>query len=753
MMTISGVLKMRQASGSAIIVAVLAGSAVPVLAQSQPQQTEAPAAASALTDEIIVTARRRAEPLQRVPVAVTAFSEGRLAQQQVDDVNDLNAVIPSLSITNITGSAVAQIYLRGAGQDDSHAASEPPITVYVDDVPYTKAPGQLLDIIELERVEVLRGPQGTLYGRNSTGGAIKFITKRPSLTDTRFVGDLTVGSYRRADLRGSFTTPLSDSFGVRVDAVSRNENGFVRDALRAANNSRPARYNDTRRQVLRLSALWQPSTETSVYGAFDYTNDDGGPVTGVPAIASTPAANLVNNQIVQARPVYGTLLAAPTLSQDQRFKGRGALLNVEHDSGGVQLNAIFGYRGFDLSQGSDTDGGPNVTSLSQTGASVTRGFGFDFVRDWSNDTLTLELKASGGERLKWVAGAFGLRERNESTDIFGRFSEPAAPQSASLFVFDQTTKSISVFGEGSFALTPRLNLSAGARYTSDNKDLDRSHAATLGRPVLSGAPYVASTSKTWSKLTPRVILDWEPSDDVKLYASWSRGFQAGAYQSFPFSLPTANQPFNPTTVDSYEAGLKSSFVGGALVANVAAFRADYKDLPSSIIGGIGAITVLTNDVRLQGIELELRARPTRGLDVYLIGGITDDKFLRSVVAVSAVPGMTANRLKFVPKASARVGVSYTAELANASKLIATTNVTYSGDYYMSTVNTPFAYQPDYTLVGTELTYEAPGGGWALSVGGRNLTDNLYQERSSTGGGGVITYGQPRTWYSRLRIRI
>jgi iron complex outermembrane recepter protein len=107
----------------------------------------------------------------------------------------------------------------------------------------------------------------------------------------------------------------------------------------------------------------------------------------------------------------------------------------------------------------------------------------------------------------------------------------------------------------------------------------------------------------------------------------------------------------------------------------------------------------------------------------------------------------------VPKASARVGVSYTAELANASKLIATTNVTYSGDYYMSTVNTPFAYQPDYTLVGTELTYEAPGGGWALSVGGRNLTDNLYQERSSTGGGGVITYGQPRTWYSRLRIRI
>lgn len=739
--------------GSRILATMLcAGCAGSASAQQVPAE---PAAAEASDlDDVIVTARRRTEPLQKVPIAVTAFSSERLTQQQVDDVNDLSAVVPSLNITNITGSAVAQIYLRGAGQDDSQAASEPPITIYVDDVPYTKAPGQLLDIIELERVEVLRGPQGTLYGRNSTGGAIKFVTKRPSLTDTSFVGDITLGSYRRADLRGSFTTPLSPGLGIRAEAVARNENGFIGDALRTADTSRPERYNDTRRQIFRLSALWQPGAATNVYAAFDYTNDDGGPVTGVPAIASTPAANLIGNQTVQARPVYGTFLAAPTLYQDQRFKGRGALLNVEHDAGGVQLSAVFGYRGFDLHQGSDTDGGPNVTSTSQTGAVVSRGFGFDYVRDWSNDTYTLELKAAGDTgRFNWVVGAFGLREHNLSTDIFGRFTEPAAPQSASLLIFDQTTKSIAAFGEGTFKLTPRLSVSAGARYTSDTKDLYRTHAATLGRPVLSGAPYVADTSKTWSKLTPRVILDWEPVDDVKLYASWSRGFQAGAFQSFPFSLSTANEPFNPTTVDSYELGLKSSFGRGAFVANLAAFRADYKDLPSSIIGTVGAITVLTNDVRLQGLELELRARPVRGLDLYLIGGVTDDKFLRSVVAAPAVPGATENRLKFVPKASARAGATYTADLTNQAQMIGTVNLTYSGDYYMSTVNTPFAYQPDYTLLGAELTYQAPGGRWSLSIGGRNLTDRLYEERASTGGGGTITYGQPRTWYTRFRVRI
>lgn len=711
--------------------------------------------AEANDGEITVTARLRSEPLQEVPIAVTAFSAAGLTAQQIDDVNDLNAVVPSLSITSITGAGIAQIYLRGAGQDDSQAASEPPITIYVDGVPYTKAPGALLDIIEFDRVEVLRGPQGTLYGRNSTGGAVKFVARRPDLNDTRFVGDLTVGSNSRIDLRGSFSTPLAPNFAVKLDAISRNEHGFVKDALFTPGNNRPKRYNDTNRQVIRVSALWEPDDATTVYSAFDYTNDDAGPQTTVPAISSAPAANLVNGKIVQARTVYGPRRAAPTLYEDQTFDGRGLVVDVSHDLGSVSLTGVFGYRGFDLHQGSDTDGGPNVTSISQTGATVSRGFGFDYIRDWSNDTLTLELRAAGGEDgpFTWVAGLFGMHEKNESLDFFGRFSEPAAPQSASFFDFDQKTTSRAAFGEASYELTPTLTLSAGLRYTVDRKEVSRTHAAGLNRPVVSGAPYVANASKTWKEFTPRVILDWEAVDGVKLYASYSRGFQAGAYQSFPFSLTTANQPFEPTTVDSYEAGIKSSFANDRFVANLTAFRADYTDLPSSIIGAIGAIQVLTNDVRLQGLELELRARPLTGLDLYFIGGLTDDKFLRSVVAAPAVPGQTENHLKFVPKSSARIGGNYSYELGKGDRVVLGANLTYSGAFYSSTVNTPFAYQDAYTLLGSEITYEAPDARWAISLGGRNLTDKLYGERAGTGGGGAIVFGEPRTFYARVKVKL
>ncbi|MCC5863420.1 MAG: TonB-dependent receptor, partial [Gammaproteobacteria bacterium] len=183
--------------------------------------------ASSRLDTIVVTARRRTESLQDTPIAISAFSAADLQRQQVDDLLDLNAVVPSLAVSEITGAGVAQIFLRGAGQDDSQAASEQPIGIYIDGVPYTKAPGAILDIIEFERVEVLRGPQGTLYGRNSTGGAIKYVTRRPSLETPRVVADATLGSFDRLDVRGSFSSPVSETFAVKLDVISRSNSGFV----------------------------------------------------------------------------------------------------------------------------------------------------------------------------------------------------------------------------------------------------------------------------------------------------------------------------------------------------------------------------------------------------------------------------------------------------------------------------------------------------------------------------------------------
>ena len=710
----------------------------------------------AIEDEIVVTARLRAETLQDVPIAVTAFNEAGLDQQQVDDLLDLSSVVPTLSIAPLTGGSIAQIYLRGAGQDDSSAASEPPISIYLDGVPYTKSPGAIIDLIEFERIEALRGPQGTLYGRNSTGGALKFETRRPDLDEGRVVGDVTIGSNDRLDLRAALSAPVSDTLALKLDLLSRTQDGFLKDAFAGPGNDRPRTYNDVDTQTARLGAYWEPTDQLSVYATTDVTRSRPGPQATTPGITGAASASLdVSGDISQARPLYATRVAAPTLARDQAFDGYGAMVRAEYEAVSVLLTSILGYRGFELSQGIDTDSGPNVLGITtQTGEVIDRGFGFDFVRDWENDTFSWEgrLTSLGDGPLTWVAGVFALHERNRSDDVFGRFSEPAPFQFASAFSFDQTTRSLSAFGEGSYEVTDRLTLTAGGRITWDEKELDRTHQGAFGLGPL-GVPYEASAKEDWSQFTPRLIADFELAPDVSVYASYARGFQAGAFQSFPFSPTTANEPFDPTKVDSYEVGLRSQFWDRRVTANITGFWADYTDLPSTINSTDGVLVVLTNDVRLAGLEFELSARPTDSLDLYAIVGLTDDDFTRSVVGPSEVPGETENRLKYVSDVTARVGGSYTYDLPRGDSLTGTVNATHTGDFFMSTVNTPFAFQDAYTTLGAELRYVAPDARWQLALGGRNLTDELYRLRASAGQGGNIAFADPETWYLRLRYEM
>jgi iron complex outermembrane receptor protein len=718
---------------------------------------EAQGASDQTRDIVTVTARRREESLQDAPVAVSAFSAADLQTQQVDDLLDLNAVVPTLLVAEITGAGVAQIYLRGAGQDDSQAASEQPIGIYLDGVPYTKAPGAVFDVIEFERIEVLRGPQGTLYGRNATGGAIKYETRRPSLTDSRVVADVTFGTANRLDARASYSAPLSETFAAKVDIISRSRDGFLEDAF-ASNqaNDRPAQYNAVDRQSVRLAGLWEPAGPLTLYMTADLTTDDSGPQSGTPAITSAPGSNLnASGQISQARPLYGPRLAAPTLARPQTFDGYGFMANATYETDAVIYTAIAGYRGFDLAQGIDTDSGPSGFGVvDQNGNTVTRGFGFDFIRDWSNRSATLELQAASNTdgALTWVAGVFAMNESNESDDVFGRFSDNEPFRFGNQFLFDQTTTSLAIYAEGTYAFTDRVELTLGGRYSYDEKELDR-QLLTFSTVASLGAPYDLSTSDSWSQFTPRAILDVDLTDDVSVFASYARGFQAGAYQSFPFSATTANEAFDPTIVDNYEAGLRSQWLDGRFTANLTYFHAEYTDLPSTVTANQGVLEVLTNDVTLSGLEVELSARPTDALSLYAVAGFTNDEFDRSVVGASLVPGATENRLKYVADMTARVGGSYVFDLANGADLTVTANLTHNGDFFMSTVNTPFAFQEAYTTLGAEVTYALPDDRWAVSLGGRNLTDELYQQRASAGGGGVIFFAPPRTWYATIRYEM
>ncbi len=756
------------ASGGAFVAFLTAmGMPAEAAAQSTPVQDERAERAQAenIGNAIIVTARRREETLQDAPVAVSAFTAEDLFDQQVETVLDLSVQVPNLNVSFITASSTAIIFLRGAGQDDTNPPSEQPITVYLDDVPYLKAPGAVFDLIDLESVEVLRGPQGTLYGRNATGGAIKLRTRRPDLDAPRGIARATIGSFDKLDFAGSFSVPLDEQTAVKLDFVSRSDDGFIRDAFAGGNGSRPSRYNATDRRTFRFSALWQPSERLSVFASTDYTDEDAGPFTATPALNTSVDANFRDGEFIDSPDLIGDpYLAAPTLFGNASFTGYGGTVQAEYELDTVNIEAIFGYRGFRQENAFDTDGGPSRGTFN--GAAFTRsGNAFDFVRDWEHDAYTLELKAASTNEgpFSWIGGIFLLQEDNVATSVLGRYTDPAnvANPSATAQDQDQRTRSFAVFGEVSYRPLDWLELTAGLRYTTDEKTLTVEQYGAFGLPLFFGAFFPPfgplEAEANFDRFTPRFIIDADLTNDISVYASYAQGFQAGAFQGFQLTAANAVVPISETVVSSYEIGLRSSLLDERLFVNATAFQADYDELPTTqFTSGSGFLEARTFDAQIRGIELEVTARPVDPLTLQAVIGITDTETptdMPETIAPSRVPGRVENDLKYVSPFTGFFSAQYELPLpGDLGQINLAANVTVQGEFFSSTVNNPFAYEDGYTLIGAQIDYDTLGEDWKFAIGVRNLTDQVYQLRASADGGGSRTYGAPQTWYATVQYR-
>ncbi|MEE4201587.1 TonB-dependent receptor [Erythrobacter sp.] len=714
-------------------------------------------------NDIVVTARRREETLQDVPLAVTAFSSEALFDAQIENLVDLSGKVPNLNISFITSTTTAIIYLRGAGQDDTNPPSEQPITIYLDDVPYLKAPGAVFDLIALESVEVLRGPQGTLYGRNATGGAIKLLTRRPDLDEATGIARITVGSFGQVDFAGSFSAPLSDTFAVRVDGVSRSSDGFIRDAFADEDPTRPDRYNAIDTNTARIAALWQPTDRLEIYAAADYTENNPGPFTATPAATTTLEDNFVDGEFVDSPDLFGDpFLAAPTLFGESAFTGYGGTLQARYDFDTFDVRAIFGYRGFQQDDSFDTDGGPSIGTFE--GEPFTRtGNGFDFVRDWEHDAYTLELRAAsaGSGKLNWVGGLFLLREENVATSVLGRFTDPANLDnpSATAQDQDQTTDSIAVFGEVSYRPIDRLELTAGLRYTHDEKELTVEQYGAFDLPLFFGTFFPPfgplEADESFDRFTPRFIADFEVTDDISVYASYSQGFQAGAFQGFQLTAANAVVPIEETVVHSYEVGLRSSWLNDRLVFNVTAFQADYNELPTTQFeSASGFLEARTFDATIRGLEFDIFAEPLDGFTLTAAFALTQDETPiddPETIAPSMIPGVIENELKYVSPFNGFFSAQYEHRLpGTAGSVNAIANLTVQDEFFTTTVNNPFSFEDGYALLGAQIEYETFDEAWTAAVGVRNLTDEIYESRASIGGGGGRFYGAPRTWYATVQ---
>ncbi|HET9510474.1 MAG TPA: TonB-dependent receptor, partial [Sphingomonas sp.] len=539
-------------------------------------------------DDVVVTAQRREERAQTVPIAITAISGERLLDESIANLDRIGADVPNLYLArNFGTSSGALVFLRGVGEGDSIFTNDPPVGIYIDDVILPRSTGALLDLIDIERIEVLRGPQGTLYGRNTSGGAIKLVTQRPTFDRVSGAADVTVGSYRRIDARATLNLPLSSTLALRVSGLSRNQRGWGR------NLTDGAYVNGQDVQAGRVALLWELDARTSVFATVDLTLDRSGPRFPQRFQADPDRPGRFLNRFIAPQGSVDRFESADTDPLGTTDTG-GASLRVDYRLGGATLSSITGYRSQRSRIGFDqTANAPGV------GANII------LLQDQRQHSISQEVQLAGaalGGRIDWLAGGYAFFEHNDQltavsfatptgtsaarfrTENFFNAPSRAATVGGNWSPYEPAldTMSYSAFGSATAALGARTRLTAGVRYTDERKVYDVRFLTAPDAVLVLPDGRVAQRRirGRWTDVSPRIALDYRVSDDVMLYASHAKGFRSGSFdgraRNIGFVLARQGA-IAPETVWSSEAGIKSEWFGRRLRVNVDYFINRYTD--------------------------------------------------------------------------------------------------------------------------------------------------------------------------------
>ena len=752
------------------------GAEVPTGEVAPPSDVQTPdESAQASSQDIVVTARRRNEALKDVPIAVTAYSGEQLERQGALDITDISDTTPNVTLETSRGTnSTLTAFIRGVGQKDPVAGFEQGVGIYVDDVYLNRPQGALLDIYDVERIEVLRGPQGTLYGRNTIGGAVKYVTRRLADVPQAAVR-ANIGTYSQFDLVMSASTPLGDSgLKVGVAAARLSRGGFGKNLTTDEEN-----YNKDVTAV-RGTVEFDPSDNVFFRLSGDYTWDDSDPRGGhrmLPSLFTlTPTLD----------DVYDTEggLEEPT----QKVKGGGVSFYGEVAfNDWLKGRSITAYRKDSSKTPIDFDALPTVD--------------VDVPGLYENDQFSQEVQLLV-ERgpLNGLIGAYYL-----NADARTAFDVRAYTTGALLGLGGLTlgtdskigTKTWAVFADFTYDISEQFSVSAGGRYTNDKRtgDIVRRTYILGGSPFFGGAePFdegipIATTSNFQSKrkdtaFTPRVSVAFKPNADHNIYASYSRGFKGGGFDprgqtsQAPVQTPEGifeYMAFEPETVDSYELGWKGSALDRRFNWAIAAFYADYKDvqIPASVpctVSGIASFCGLTSNAGkavFKGLEIESSIRAGENMlaaddRLTLSGslGYLDAEFKEyvSVVAFEAdgtpiIPAAERDvadyrEVQNTPKWTLSGTLDYDVPVSSG-RLNFNTTVSYRSGSQQFEIAIPGLDQGGFALWDANLTWRAPGSRWTLGLHGKNLLDkqyvvsgyNFYNQNPFTGEF-ILPNGQP-----------
>lgn len=639
-----------------LLVATTALSAGLIAAPAYAQSAEEPApegqAANEGVGDIVVTAQRRSERLQDVPIAISAFSADQLRSQGVSNTLELGRFVPNLVSMNNTGVGSANaFYLRGLGNTETIPTFDPPVGTYVDEIYLSRQNANNINLFDVERVEVLRGPQGTLFGRNTTGGAVNVILKQPGKEFGGFA-EIGYGRYDKKVARGSVDIPLADTLSIKVSGYWQDDDGYTKNVTTGQ------RINDDDGWGARLgirgelspSVRWNGSYAHIVANGENILNFDCNPANPADCKGRFATTGLRSGKSSPDSP-FATL---PISGRKKNFLMGNytstdlVTSNLEIDvSDQMTLNLITGLVSQDQQYALDFFDGRSGPSLSNPIPPVmgfTRG-GFSILNDGQHEQLSQEIKINGsvGNGLvDYVAGAFYLVEENR-TDFADTFS---LSQATTLVLADRIlrnkTRTLAGFAQVDVNVTEQLKLTAGIRYTDETKTLgvrdnrascnDGTLEATcLDTVNLVGPSGLRVPSKQKAKLwTPRFAINFKATDDILLFASATRGFKSGGWNARA-TAANAFLPFGPEKVWSYEAGLKSDWFDNRVRANVTFFHTAVSDLqtPSALVNPNGSATFITRnfaDLSNKGIEAELVFVPVDGLNLYVNAGYQDAKY-------------------------------------------------------------------------------------------------------------------------------
>jgi len=705
-------------------------------------------------EEVVVTARKREEGLQNTPISITAVSSEGLEKRQIISMDQVSNITPNLTINTSSAfsgsSQTPAVFLRGIGQTDFTLNTDPGVGIYVDGVYISRSVGALLDLVDVERVEILRGPQGTLFGRNTIGGSISITSNKPA-DDLSGKAKVTIGSDNWLILSGNISLPISDNLKAKVTIQNQDRDGYV---TRTADGVKLGDDNST---SFRGALLWTPTDKLSFYLVGDYTTarENGAPLSLTEVNEAAPFAAIhnifvapglvpdlgngafYNDQYITGN-LYETAGTEPVFSDLDVW---GLMLTAEYQGDMFDVKSITSYRNLDSKFSRDGDGSPLRINAT---ANI-----------FTYDQFSQEVQFLGqglDDRMNWILGLYYFEEsgNDNNTVDFGyvSFRSGGAVKNKSYAAFFQTT----------YDVTDKFSVTGGLRYTDETKKFNPVTFILEQRVPLPVPPFPPFLNFTNGQLlvpegqvetgvgkwTPMINLAYQWTEGLMTYATFSQGFKSGGFTQRIFPALAAVPSFNPETVNVYEAGFKYSGLEGRMRLNGSAYYTDYANLQVTVQIGVAPTTQNAAEAEIKGFELEMQLIPVERMQVDLGIGYIDAKY---TALDNQVVGLSLDsKLPGTSEWTLNGAVSYVLDIGNSGTLTPRLDWSYRSEFFFDANNT--MQEDGYHLLNASMMYDNDND-WRITFFVKNLTNQTYLTHGESilnpAGFALVTPSRKREW--------